>query len=90
MLGIGQTITLSITPVGTSVYDMLWVYRNSSATTVGATKTSLSPTTTATFTVDPNQYVAFEYQWTYGLGQFTIKNVDNGNSTVDVIVFDNT
>jgi hypothetical protein len=88
--GIDTQVTLSTLFTGLSGYDMVTVYRNSSATKTGATTSSLSPTSLSTFTVQPNQYVLFNVSFTVTLGQCTVKNVSDSNVTINTFNYDNT
>jgi len=84
--GIGSTITLSALQNFPTFPATLTVRAivNNSASTVGATFTTLPSGVTTTFTVAPNQYVAFDQGWeSYGVGTVTIKNVTDGNTTLD-------
>lgn len=88
--GIGSTITLSTTPTGLSGFDTFIVYVNSSPTTVGATTKLLSRTATDTFTVGPNQYVAFQISFTVTIGQVEVRNTSDANKLLDTILYDTT
>jgi len=88
--GINTEVTLSTLFTGLSGFDSVTVYRNSTATKVGATTSSLSPIALSTFTVQPNQYVLFTVNFTVTIGQCTVKNVSDSNVTINTFTYDNT